>query len=98
MCQTKKSYKTKTKQGANSELYKKGENKLFELIEKILRDYINDDSVQITETSAFDDFGLDSLDQVQLVMDFEDAFDITIDMAIPVKSVSELMQMIEKTK
>ena len=70
---------------------------MLEKITKILRDYKSDDSLNVTEASTFEEMELDSLDLVQLVMDVEEAFGITIEMDNPITTVSELMEIIKKS-
>ena len=69
---------------------------MLDKITKILRDYKSDESLQVTQTSTFEELELDSLDLVQLVMDVEEEFGITIEMDSPIKDVAELMEIIEK--
>ena len=46
---------------------------------KIIEDKLGVNSEQIKDESSFiDDLGADSLDQVELVMDFEDKFEVDI--------------------
>jgi len=73
---------------------------MLEKITKILRDYKGDDSLTVTETSTFEELGmeLDSLDLVQLIMDVEEAFEVTITLDSPVKTVAELMEVIKNAK
>jgi len=48
-------------------------------VKKIIEDKLGVNSEQITmEASFIDDLGADSLDQVELVMDFEDKFEVDI--------------------
>ena len=48
-------------------------------VKKIIEDKLGVNAEQITpEASFIDDLGADSLDQVELVMDFEDKFEIDI--------------------
>lgn len=57
-----------------------------------------DDESRITADSSFvDDLGADSLDQVELVMGFEEEFDIEIpdDAAEKIKKISDAVQYIE---
>ena len=69
---------------------------MLEKITQILRDYKGDESLQVTEASAFEELELDSLDLVQLVMDVEEEFGITIEMDSPITTVAELMEVIKK--
>lgn len=48
-------------------------------VKKIIEDKLGVNTEQITmEASFIDDLGADSLDQVELVMDFEDKFEVDI--------------------
>lgn len=48
-------------------------------VKKIIEDKLGVNAEQITmEASFIDDLGADSLDQVELVMDFEDKFEVDI--------------------
>ena len=69
---------------------------MLEKITKILRDYKSDDTMEVTESSTFESLELDSLDLVQLVMDVEEEFGITIEMDTPLTTVAELMDVIKK--
>jgi len=69
---------------------------MLEQITQILREYKSDDSLQVSETSTFEEMELDSLDLVQLVMDAEEAFGVTIEMDSPITTVAELMEVIKK--
>jgi len=69
---------------------------MLEKITQILRDYKSDDTLEVTEASTFEGLELDSLDLVQLVMDIEESFDITIKLDAPITTVAELMEIINK--
>jgi acyl carrier protein len=69
---------------------------MLEKITKILRDYKSDDTMEVTESSTFESLELDSLDLVQLVMDAEEEFGVTIEMDTPITTVAELMEIIKK--
>lgn len=71
---------------------------MLEKITQILRDYKSDDSLIVTEALTFEELELDSLDLVQLVMDVEEAFGITIKMDSPIATVAELIEIIEKAQ
>ena len=70
---------------------------MLKKITKILREYKSDDNLNVTEASTFEEMELDSLDLVQLVMDVEEEFGITIEMDSPITTVSELMEIIKKS-
>ncbi len=69
---------------------------MLEKIAQILRDYKSDDSLQITESTTFEEVGLDSLDMVELVMELEDQLQVKIEMDNSVKDIQALMQVVEK--
>ncbi|MCL1843676.1 MAG: phosphopantetheine-binding protein [Defluviitaleaceae bacterium] len=71
---------------------------MLEKITQILRDYKSEEGLEVTAASTFEELELDSLDLVQLVMDVEEAFEITIKLDAPIATVAELMEMIEKAK
>ena len=66
---------------------------------EIVSEQLNVSKEQITaETSFINDLGADSLDLVELVMEFEDEFDITIpdDEAEQIKTVGQAVKYIEE--
>ena len=69
---------------------------MLEKITGILREYKSDNTLEVTESSTFEGLELDSLDLVQLVMDVEEEFGITIEMDSPIATVAELMEIIKK--
>lgn len=73
------------------------ESKVIELVAKQLE--VSKD--KISHTSSFvNDLGGDSLDTVELIMDLEDALDISIpdEVAEKIKTVGDLITYVEKTK
>jgi acyl carrier protein len=70
---------------------------IFEKVREILSKELNIPEEDITLESNFtDDLGIDSLDLVQLVMELEEAFDITIDDAEAIKTVQDAVSFVEK--
>lgn len=54
-------------------------NEIFDRVKKIIINHLGIEEAKVTETAAFiDDLGADSLDQVELVMAFEEEFGIEI--------------------
>lgn len=48
-------------------------------VQKIVAEHLDVDADKVTESASFtDDLGADSLDQVELVMAFEEEFDVEI--------------------
>ncbi len=53
---------------------------------------------RITEASTWEELGLDSLDTVELVMNMEDAFGISLEMTEDMKSVGDVVKAIDVAK
>jgi len=69
-----------------------------ERVVEIVAEQMGVDKAQITrETSFVNDLGADSLDTVELVMEFEDEFDITIpdEDAEKIQSVGQAIDYVE---
>ena len=47
-------------------------------VKEIIKKKLAVDDAEIVETATFNDLGADSLDQVELIMEFENEFGITI--------------------
>jgi acyl carrier protein len=65
---------------------------------KIVAEHLDVEEGKITETSSFvDDLGADSLDQVELVMAFEEEFNVEIpdDAAEKIATVADAVKFIE---
>jgi acyl carrier protein len=70
-----------------------------EKVKQIIVEQLGVDEAEVTPNASFiDDLGADSLDTVELVMAFEEAFDIEIpdEEAEKIKSVSDAVSYIEK--
>ncbi len=67
----------------------------FEKTAKILAEYKDIDVSEVTMDSTFEDLGLDSLDTVEIVMSLEDEFGISIELDSSLKSVRELVELID---
>jgi len=70
-------------------------------IKKIVAEHLGVDEGKISETSSFvDDLGADSLDQVELVMAFEEAFSIEIpdDAAEKITTVQDAINYVDSHK
>jgi acyl carrier protein len=70
---------------------------MLEKIVDYLKDHLGDANLEITEQTSFSDLGLDSLDLIQLVMELEDKYGVTLDMDEPVKTVGEFVKIIDST-
>lgn len=54
------------------------------------------DPSEITEETSFADLALDSLDVAEMVMDLEDAFNVTIDITKVKGTVGDLVKVIQE--
>jgi len=71
---------------------------MLEKIKSIVADQLGVDEDQVTEDASFiDDLGADSLDTVELIMAFEEEFDVEIpdEDAQKIKTVKDVMDYIE---
>ena len=71
---------------------------MLDKIKSIVADQLGVDEDQVTEDASFvDDLGADSLDTVELIMAFEEEFDIEIpdEDAQKIKTVKDVMEYIE---
>lgn len=68
---------------------------MLERIAKVFKEYKENDELVITEATTFEELELDSLDTIELVMNLEEEFDINIEMSEDIKSVGDLMKVIE---
>jgi len=67
-------------------------------VKQIIKDQLGVEESEITSGASFvDDLGADSLDRVELIMAFEEAFDIEIpdDKAESIKSVQDAIDYIQ---
>ena len=68
-------------------------------VKKIVVEHLGVEEAEVTETASFiDDLGADSLDTVELVMAFEEAFGVEIpdDAAEKITTVKDAIEFIEK--
>ena len=75
------------------------EGTVFERVKKIVVDHLGVDEAKVTEGASFiDDLGADSLDNVELVMAFEEEFDIEIpdDAAEHIQTVGDAVKFIQE--
>ena len=71
---------------------------MLEKIAEILRDYKGEPDLEVTEKSTFAEMELDSLDTVELVMNLEEEFSVTIEMSENIQSVGDLMKIIQSAQ
>ena len=65
-------------------------------ITKVIRDYKEDPDIVITKDTTFAELELDSLATVELVMNLEDELGITIELDQNIKTVGDLIKILEK--
>ncbi len=70
-------------------------------VKKIVEDHLGVEAAKIVEGASFiDDLGADSLDTVELIMAFEEEFEIEIsdEVADQIITVGDAIKLIEKSK
>lgn len=70
----------------------------LEKVIQILVNYNGCDGSAITKETTFEQLGLDSLDTVELVMSIEEEFNVSIDMNEGIKTVGDIVDIIEKAQ
>ena len=70
----------------------------FDKVAAIVADYKGIDVADIKEDSAFTDLGLDSLDMAELAMNLEDEFGVTIELDDSLKTVADIVKLIDEAK
>lgn len=70
----------------------------FDKVAAIVADYKGIDVADIKEDSAFTDLGLDSLDMAELAMNLEDKFGVTIELDASLKTVADIVKLIDEAK
>ncbi|MHA1541169.1 MAG: acyl carrier protein [Alphaproteobacteria bacterium] len=73
----------------------------FDKVKKIVADKLNVEEAKVLEKASFtEDLGADSLDTVELVMEFEKEFDIQIpdDAAEKIATVGDAIKFIDDNK
>ena len=72
---------------------------MLEKIVDIIREQLNIDDIEITEDTSFkDDLGVDSLDLLELVMAFEEEYNIELnpEELEDIKTVGDVMEFVKK--
>lgn len=68
---------------------------MLEKIQAVLRDHKGDDELIVTPETSFAELKLDSLEMAELVMDLEDELSVSIEIDNTIKTVGDLMNLIE---
>ncbi len=71
---------------------------VYEKICGIIAEKMDIDASDITMEASFESLKIDSLDMVEIVMDIEEEFDISIEEAENLKTVADLVNFIEENK
>jgi acyl carrier protein len=71
---------------------------IFEKVVKILKDYKDLGDIEITPQTTFAELEFDSLDTVELVMYFEDEFGVTLETDDSIKTVGDVIELIEQAQ
>jgi acyl carrier protein len=73
---------------------------IFEKVAALVAKKLSVEGDELTPETTFEDLGADSLDVVELVMELEEEFDLTIsdDDADKIKSIGDAVAYIEKNK
>ncbi|MBI4856493.1 MAG: phosphopantetheine-binding protein [Acetobacterium sp.] len=69
---------------------------VLEKVVEILRNYKDEQDLEVTMDSTFEELELDSLDTVELVMEIEEAFDTSIEMDGELQTIGDVVTLIEK--
>ena len=69
---------------------------MLEEIADAIREYKSDQSLVITPETTFASLQLDSLEEVELVMKVEEKTGVSVDMNGDIKSVGDLLAVLEK--
>ena len=70
----------------------------FDKVAELIAEYKGIDREAVREDSTFVELKLDSLDVADLAMSLEDEFDISIDLAPGVKTLADLVRVIDEAK
>jgi acyl carrier protein len=84
---------------ASREAFDMADGKAVEKVKQIISEQLGVDEGEVTPSASFvDDLGADSLDQVELVMALEEAFDVEIpdEDAEKIRTVQDAIDYIEK--
>ena len=71
---------------------------IIEKLKTIIADHSGEDEANITAETTFEELGVDSLTTVEVLMDIEDEFGVTIEAAQVGKTVGDLVRAIEEAQ
>ena len=67
----------------------------FQKVAKIIAEYRDMPESDISLETTFEELGLDSLDTVELIMNFEDEFQISIEVDESLKNIADVVNLID---
>lgn len=67
-------------------------------LKAIIADHSGEDEANITAATTFEELGVDSLTTVEVLMDIEDEFGVTLEAAQVGKTVGDLVNAIEEAQ
>lgn len=70
----------------------------FEKVRDMIAEKMAIEPEDITLETSFEDMQIDSLDMVEIVMDLEEEFDVSIETGDDLKTVNDLVEYIKKAK
>jgi acyl carrier protein len=92
----KKQSHTRANKNQNISNLRRIKQMVFEKVVDILRNYKEEPELEISMESTFEELELDSLDTVELVMEIEEAFDTSIEMDTELKTIADVVGLIEQ--
>jgi len=69
---------------------------MLEKVTEVIRDYKSDQSLVVTPETPFSAFGLDSLEEVELIMKIEEETGVNVEMNGEITTVGDLLALLEK--
>ncbi|MEW9096803.1 MAG: acyl carrier protein [Clostridiaceae bacterium] len=69
---------------------------IFEKIRNIICDQLNVEEEKVTLETSFEDLGIDSLDLFQIVIEIEEEFNVQIEDAEMIKTVSDAVNFVQE--
>ena len=70
----------------------------FEKVRDMIAEKMDMEPEDITPDTSFEDIQIDSLDMVEIVMDLEEEFDVSIETGDDLKTVGDLVEYIKKAE
>lgn len=71
---------------------------IIEKLKTIIADHSGEDEANITAETTFEELGVDSLTTVEVLMDIEDEFGVTLEASQVGKTVGDLVRAIEEAQ